>query len=381
MPLNQQFRIALAPLLLLLADCGGGGGGESMPAPPSAPTISVQPTDQNVPLGQAATFSVTAMGSAPLSYQWNKNSMPIAGATASSYTTPDTQAGDNGSTFQVVVSNKVGSTPSVSAKLSVSSGPPPAGIDVTTYKYDLNRSGLNPAESALTVANVASATFGLLRTLSVDGRVDAQPLYLSQLKLAGAAHNVVFAATEHDSVYAFDADSGAVLWHVSLLGAGESTSGSAGLRANHPRNRRHLDAGDRSQRRRQRRNLPGRNVHRFQAGLSSAPARARCHHRRRASGRTDGDFRIVSDLRRVKQLQSRATCGTGGAAAVERNDLYQLHFALRRPAILRLDHRVYAELARHQRRPQCRGKQQCGTRHLDERRRTRAPTPPATSIC
>jgi hypothetical protein len=227
MPLNQQFRIALAPLLLLLADCGGGGGA-SMPAPPSAPTISVQPTDQNVPLGQTATFSVTAVGSAPLSYQWNKNSLPIAGATASSYTTPDTQAGDNGSTFQVVVSNKVGSTPSVSAKLSVASGPPPAGIDVTTYKYDLNRSGLNPAESALTVANVASATFGLLRTLSVDGRVDAQPLYLSQLKLAGAAHNVVFAATEHDSVYAFDADSGAVLWHVSLLGAGESTSGSQG---------------------------------------------------------------------------------------------------------------------------------------------------------
>ncbi len=126
-----------------------------MPAPPSAPTISVQPTDQNVPLGQTATFSVTAVGSAPLSYQWNKNSLPIAGATASSYTTPDTQAGDNGSTFQVVVSNKVGSTPSVSAKLSVASGPPPAGIDVTTYKYDLNRSGLNPAESALTVANVA----------------------------------------------------------------------------------------------------------------------------------------------------------------------------------------------------------------------------------
>ena len=60
--------------------------------------------------------------------------------------------------------------------------------------------------------------------MSVDGRVDAQPLYLSQLKLAGAAHNVVFAATEHDSVYAFDADSGALLWHVSLLGAGESTS-------------------------------------------------------------------------------------------------------------------------------------------------------------
>jgi hypothetical protein len=109
------------------------------------------------------------------------------------------------------------------------SGPPATGsVDVTTYKYDLNRSGLNPAESTLTLANVTSATFGLLRTLSVDGRVDAQPLYLSQLSVAGAAHNVVFAATEHDSVFAFDGDSGAVLWHVSLLAAGESTSSSQG---------------------------------------------------------------------------------------------------------------------------------------------------------
>jgi Immunoglobulin domain/PQQ enzyme repeat len=214
-------------LLLLLADCGGGGG-TAMPMPASAPMISVQPTDQNVPLGQPATFSVTAQGTAPLSYQWQRNSTPIAGATASIYTTPNTVAGDNGSAFQVVVSNQVGSTPSNSAKLTVASGPPPAGIDVTTYKYDLNRSGLNPAESTLTLANVASATFGLLRTLSVDGRVDAQPLYLSQLSVAGASHNAVFAATEHDSVYAFDADTGAVLWHVSLLAAGESTSGNQG---------------------------------------------------------------------------------------------------------------------------------------------------------
>jgi hypothetical protein len=223
--MNQHIRVALAPLLLLLADCGGGTGGAAMPMSPQAPMISVQPTNQNVPLGQTATFSVTALGSAPLSYQWSKNSMPIAGATASAYTTPNTQAGDNGSTFQVVVSNQAGSTPSSLAKLTVSSGPPPAGIDVTTYKYDVNRSGLNPAESLLTVANVTSATFGLLRTLGVDGRVDAQPLYLSQLSVAGAAHNVLFAATEHDSVYAFDADTGAVLWQVSLLGAGESSSG------------------------------------------------------------------------------------------------------------------------------------------------------------
>jgi hypothetical protein len=62
----------------------------------------------------------------------------------------------------------------------------------------------------------------------VDGKVDAQPLYLSQLVIGGAAHNVVFVATEHDSVYAFDSDTGATLWRVSLLGPGETLSDTHG---------------------------------------------------------------------------------------------------------------------------------------------------------
>src|SRR2546425_13287360 len=63
------------------------------------------------------------------------------------------------------------------------------------------------------------------RFLATDGKVDAQPLYLSGLTVQGATHNVVFVATENDSVYAFDADSGSTLWRVSLLGSGETPSG------------------------------------------------------------------------------------------------------------------------------------------------------------
>ena len=222
--MSGKSPLGLAALqLLFLAACGGGGGG-AMPV--SAPTITSQPADQSVSLGQPASFLVTAAGSAPLTYQWQKNSSPIAGATAPAYTTPTTVAGDNDSTFKVVVSNAGGSTSSVLAVLTVSAAR--AGTDATTYKYDVSRSGLNPSESALTVANVTAAGFGLLRTLGVDGKVDAQPLYLSQLSISGTAHNVVFAATEHDSVYAFDSDTGTVLWHVSLLAAGESTSGDQG---------------------------------------------------------------------------------------------------------------------------------------------------------
>ncbi len=87
-----------------------------------APTITTQPSNQTVTAPQTATFSVTATGTAPLSYQWSKNGSAIPGATASSYTTPATTAADDGSTFQVVVSNSVGSTPSSTVTLSVSSG-------------------------------------------------------------------------------------------------------------------------------------------------------------------------------------------------------------------------------------------------------------------
>jgi hypothetical protein len=223
----MQWRIsfALVAQLSLLAGCGGGSGSPAA----VAPAITAQPADQRVVVGQTATFSVTANGTAPLNYQWQKGTTPIPGATASSYTTPATTLPDNGSTFQVVISNSVSTVTSSSAMLTVAAGTTmTGGVDVTTYKYDLNRSGQNLAESALTLTNVASSTFGLLRRLPVDGRVDAQPLYLSALSTASGKFNTLFVATEHDSVYALDSDSGAVLWQVSLLGTGEKPSDTRG---------------------------------------------------------------------------------------------------------------------------------------------------------
>ena len=110
-------------------------------------------------------------------------------------------------------------------------GPTPSPAqrtDVVTYKNDRARTGENLTETVLTPANVSAAGFGLLRFLATDGKVDAQPLYLSGLTVQGATHNVVFVATENDSVYAFDADSGSTLWRVSLLGSGETPSGPHG---------------------------------------------------------------------------------------------------------------------------------------------------------
>jgi hypothetical protein len=94
---------------------------------------------------------------------------------------------------------------------------PGTPIDVLTYHYDLNRTGWNQTETDLTTTNVNSGNFGLLTTLNVDGNVFAQPLLVSNFTMPdGSIHDVLIVATGHDSVYAFDADSYATLWQVSL---------------------------------------------------------------------------------------------------------------------------------------------------------------------
>ena len=108
-------------------------------------------------------------------------------------------------------------------------------VSVTTYRNDLARSGGNPAETILTPASVNPAGFGKLASRPVDGQVYAQPLYVSLVNIPGKGiHNVVYVATEHDSVYAFDADSdtGAnadPLWHVNFTdpSTGERTLNEA----------------------------------------------------------------------------------------------------------------------------------------------------------
>jgi hypothetical protein len=224
--MTNRFRAVLTSLLLAFMSACGGGSTPGISAPPTVtgPSITTQPQNQTVAVGSSAGFSVTAGGTAPLLYQWQKGGANISGATSSTYTTPATVAGDDGSVFQVVITNGAGSVTSSQAKLTVTATPPSTGAtsDITTYKYNVGRTGLNSTETALTLANVNSTQFGLLRKMAVDGKVDAQPLYLANLTVAGAAHNVVYVATEHGSVWAFDSDTGTKLWQVSLLKGGES---------------------------------------------------------------------------------------------------------------------------------------------------------------
>jgi hypothetical protein len=200
---------------------------------PVAPTITTQPANQTVTAGQTATFSVVAAGTAPLTYQWQKNGSVISGATAASYTTPVTTTADSGELFRAVVSNSAGNVTSNSASLTVNPGTSNSSVDVITYHYDNGRSGMNLNETALTPANVNSTQFGKKGEFTVDGHVDAQPLYLSQVTIGAQKKNVLYVATEHGSVYAFDADSvsgttSTFLWKTTTLGSGETTSDNRG---------------------------------------------------------------------------------------------------------------------------------------------------------
>ena len=117
----------------------------------------------------------------------------------------------------------------LAASLSLTGVPVVFAADVLTYHNDIGRTGQNLNEPTLTPANVKSSTFGKLFTISVDGKVDAQPLYASNVTISGqGTHNLLIVATEHGSVYGVDADTGSQIWKVTTLQSGETTSDTRG---------------------------------------------------------------------------------------------------------------------------------------------------------
>src|ERR1700760_1588435 len=108
--------------------------------------------------------------------------------------------------------------------------PPMAdGADVLTWHNDNARTGQTLREKVLTPANVNHQSFGKLFTIPLDGKVDASPLYAEKVRIPGhRIKDVLYVATEHDSVYAMDANTGKRLWRSGLLGAGETTADPRG---------------------------------------------------------------------------------------------------------------------------------------------------------
>jgi len=144
----------------------------------TAPTVTTQPANATVAMGQAATFMVTASGTGTLTYQWQLNSVNIAGATSGSYTTPAANAADSGATFDVVVSNSAGSVISNAATLSVSeptqpsyyvatSGSDSGGGTAASPFATLQRAQSAMQQSTIKVTEINAGTYYLTSPLAL----------------------------------------------------------------------------------------------------------------------------------------------------------------------------------------------------------------------
>ena len=207
----RSLLIYLAVLAILgLSACGGGS------TPPPGMAVSVAPKLAAVVVNnQTQQFSATLTGISDSSVTWSVDGTVGGSASAGTISTnglytPPTTAGTHSITATSV------SSPTLSATASV------AVTDlagVFTYHNDLSRDGANVQEYGLSGSTVTGSTFGKLFSCAVNGAVYAQPLWAPGLSIGGGIHNVIFVATAHDSLYAFDADASPCVtyWKVNLL--------------------------------------------------------------------------------------------------------------------------------------------------------------------
>jgi hypothetical protein len=182
----------------------GGGVTNTMTLTPRTAALTVAALQQFtavVPGGGAAVWSVDGITS---------GNATVGTINATGLYTAGTAVG----THSVTVVSATDSTQTASATVAITdlSG-------VYTYHNDLARDGTNVHEFALTTGNVNAANFGKLAACTVDGAIYGQPLWVANTTVGGAKHNVVYVATQHDSLYAFDADASPCvkLWSVSLI--------------------------------------------------------------------------------------------------------------------------------------------------------------------
>jgi uncharacterized protein YjdB len=185
-------------------------------------TVSVSPNPASFLVGATQQFTATAtpVGGSPIDVtataQWSTANGAVA-TVASGGLATGVAAGST-----TVTASYNGITANAAITVTI---PANAGVNIPTWHVDNNRSGLNSRETSLTPTNVAAGTFGKLFSYLVDGYAYAEPLLISNVTINSAVHNVLYVATEYDSVYAFDADTygtGAPLWKTSLLQSGET---------------------------------------------------------------------------------------------------------------------------------------------------------------
>jgi uncharacterized protein YjdB len=207
----------------ITASLSGISGTASLTVTATAPTLtSIAVTPNPASFASDATQQFTATGTysngttanVSTSATWT-SSNPAAATIDSSGLASGVAAGTT--TIKAAIGSVSGSAAATVTVVSTSA------VTIPTWHVDNSRSGLNAKETTLTPTNVTSSSFGKLFSYLVDGYVYGEPLVVANVTINGASHNVLYVATEYDSVYAFDADNGSQtpLWKTSLLQAGE----------------------------------------------------------------------------------------------------------------------------------------------------------------
>lgn len=212
-----------------------GCGSKYMPPPPPVVSVALTPVRGGAVTGQSVTFTAAVqndVGAAGVTWVTSGGAFSTQSTTAATLTAPNTTGN-----VTVTATSVADTTKSASATIAITDL-----TGVTTYHNNLARDGANTHEFALTPANVNTSTFGKLFPCAVDGAIYAQPLWVPQVTVNGAKHNVVVVATQHDSVYAFDADISPcmALWHFSVLdaahGGGTGAAGETSVPSSPPNN-------------------------------------------------------------------------------------------------------------------------------------------------
>jgi hypothetical protein len=213
------------------------------PAPLDFVTLALSPTSETITVGSIGTVSLTATATdgytGPVNVSATNLPAGMMVRPATAVVTPGVPQ-----TFELIATRNakpgtatvtfLGQVNSVngSADLDLTVvNPTNAKLDVPTWHYDQGRTGLYTKETSLTPTSVSVANFGKSSTLTMDGAVDAQPLFVSGLTIGAQTHNVLYVATENDTMYALDANSGATLWQKSTLRTGETAADNQGCSA------------------------------------------------------------------------------------------------------------------------------------------------------
>lgn len=181
--------------------------------------ISITPATARVAANASQQFTASPTDPSLLPVTWSVDGH--AGGSSATGTISNSglyTAPASAGSHTIMAISSTNTTVSASAQVTVVA-PDFGSVSVLTYHNDGQRTGLNPNETILTPSNVNASSFGKQFSYPVDGQVYAQPLFVSSLSnIAGGTHNVVFVATEHNSVYAFDADglSPQALWQKNL---------------------------------------------------------------------------------------------------------------------------------------------------------------------